>query len=163
MKNKLTDKQEKFAQLVVKYGNQSKAYREAYDVSDTTTTESVNVQASTLMANLNISLRVEEIRQEAKKAHQIDRDWIINQHKEIIDWYKELKELARKENLDKEEKGRIYMLKDLIKGADFRGSLDSITKILGLNEPEKHEVSLVDYSKLDNDTLNKIWSARDKQ
>ena len=31
------------------------------------------------------------------------------------------------------------MLKDLIKGADFRGSLDSITKMLGLNEPEKHE------------------------
>ena len=163
MKKKLTDKQEKFAQLVVKYGNQSKAYREAYNVSDSTTTESVNVNASKLMADANIRLRAEEIREEAKKAHKIDRDWIINQHKEIIDWYKELKELARKENLDKEEKGRIYMLKDLIKGADFRGSLDSITKILGLNEPEKHEVSLVDYSKLDNDTLNKIWSARDKQ
>lgn len=145
MKKKLTDKQEKFAQLVVKYGNQSKAYREAYDVSESTTTESVNVQASTLMADLNISLRVEEIREEAKKAHKIDRDWIINQHKEIIDWYKELKELARKENLDKEEKGRIYMLKDLIKGADFRGSLDSITKILGLNEPDKHEVTIKDH------------------
>ena len=76
MKKKLTDKQEKFAQLVVKYGNQSKAYREAYDVSDTTTTESVNVQASTLMANLNISLRVEEIREEAKNRNDVDIDLI---------------------------------------------------------------------------------------
>ena len=31
------------------------------------------------------------------------------------------------------------MLKDLIKGSDYRGSLDSITKILGLNAPEKRE------------------------
>ena len=139
MKKKLTDKQEKFAQLVVKLGNQSEAYRQAYNVSETTTTESVNVQASTLMSNLIVSLRVDELRQETKKAHQIDRQWIIDQHKEIIDWYKELKELARKKDLSKEEKSRIYMLKDLIKGADFRGALDSITKMLGLNEPEKHE------------------------
>jgi hypothetical protein len=32
---KLTDKQEKFAQLVVKLGNQSEAYRQAYDVKET--------------------------------------------------------------------------------------------------------------------------------
>ena len=32
MSKGLTDKQERFSQLVVKYGNQSKAYREAYDV-----------------------------------------------------------------------------------------------------------------------------------
>ena len=55
---KLTDKQEKFAKLVVKLGNQSEAYRQAYDVKETTTTESVNVQASVLMSDLNISLRV---------------------------------------------------------------------------------------------------------
>lgn len=136
---KLTIKQEKFSQLVVTLGNQSEAYRQAYDVSPTTTTESINEQASVLMSDLKISSRVEQLRKETKKAHKIDRQWIIDQHKEIIDWYKELKELARKENLDKEEKSRIYMLKDLIKGADYRGSLDSITKILGLNEAEKHE------------------------
>ncbi len=162
MKKKLTDKRENFSQLVVSCGSASEAYRTAFDVSEGTKDSTVWSEASRLMADPLVAARIEEIRQEAKKAHKIDRDWIINQHKEIIDWYKELKELARKKNLTKEEKGRIYMLKDLIKGADFRGSLDSITKILGLNEPEKHEVSLVDYSKLDNDTLNKIWSARDK-
>jgi len=145
MKKKLTDKQEKFAQLVVKYGNQSKAYREAYDVSESTKSETIHVKASELMSHGNVSERVNQLRETTKKAHKIDRDWIINQHKEIIDWYKELKELARKKNLNKEEKSRIYMLKDLIKGADFRGSLDSITKILGLNEPDKHEVTIKDH------------------
>ena len=134
---KLTDKQEHFSQLVVKYGNQSKAYREAYDVSDETTSESVTVQASTLMADLNISLRVEQLREEAKLSNKIDRDWILQKHKVIIDWYEELKELASKKDLDKEEKSRIYMLKDLIKGSDYRGSIDSVTKMLGLNAPEK--------------------------
>jgi hypothetical protein len=93
-----------------------------------------------MMTEDNIRIRVEQLRQETKKAHNIDRQWIIDQHQEIIDWYKELKTLARKKDLSKDDKARVYMLKDLIKGADYRGSLDSITKMLGLNEPEKHEV-----------------------
>lgn len=156
---KLTDKQEKFAQLVVTLGNQSEAYRQAYDVSPTTKESTINVEGSKLMSDPNISQRVEQLRKETKKAHKIDRQWIIDQHQEIIDWYKELKELARKPNLDKEEKSRIYMLKDLIKGADFRGSLDSITKMLGLNEPEKIETT-IDYSKLSTETLLELRNAR---
>lgn len=137
---KLTPKQEKFAQLAVTLGNQSEAYRQAYDVSETTSNEVITVKASELMSNGNVSVRVEQLRTETKKAHKIDRQWIIDQHQEIIDWYKELKTLARKKDLSKDDKARVYMLKDLIKGADYRGSLDSITKMLGLNEPEKHEV-----------------------
>lgn len=135
---KLTDKQEKFSQLVVTLGNQSEAYRRAYDVSgskESTVTEN----ASRLMTDSNVSARIKELRTETKKAHKIDRQWIIDQHQEIIDWYQELKALARRDDLDKDDKSRIYMLKDLIKGADYRGSLDSITKIMGLNAPEKVE------------------------
>lgn len=43
---KLTVKQEKFAELVVKLGNQSEAYRRAYDVSETTSSDTVKVKAS---------------------------------------------------------------------------------------------------------------------
>lgn len=136
---KLTVKQEKFAELVVKLGNQSEAYRQAYDVKPTTSNETVKVKASTLAAQYNIRVTIEKLREEAKRENKIDRQWIIDQHKEIIDWYKELKELAKQKDLTKEEKSRVYMLKDLIKGSDYRGSLDSITKMLGLNAPEKHE------------------------
>ena len=137
---KLTPKQEKFAQLAVTLGNQSEAYRQAYDVSETTSNEVIHNEASKLMSNREVTVRVEQLRTETKKAHKIDRQWIIDQHQEIIDWYKELKTLARKKDLSKDDKARVYMLKDLIKGADYRGSLDSITKMLGLNEPDKHEV-----------------------
>jgi len=136
---KLTPKQEKFAQLAVTLGNQSEAYRQAYDVSGSKLS-TVTENASRLMTDSNVIARVEQLRQETKKAHKIDRQWIIDQHQEIIDWYKELKTLARKKDLSKDDKARVYMLKDLIKGADYRGSLDSITKMLGLNEPDKHEV-----------------------
>ena len=135
---KLTIKQEKFAQLVVKLGNQSEAYRQAYDVSNKNA-DWIASKASHMIAKDNIRSRIEELREEAREENKIDRQWIIDQHKEIIDWYKELKELAKRKDLTKEEKSRVYMLKDLIKGSDYRGSLDSITKMLGLNAPEKVE------------------------
>ena len=140
---KLTVKQEKFAQLVVKLGNQSEAYRQAYNVSETTSIETIKAKASRLAAQYNISTTIErlteELNQELKQENKIDRQWVINHHKEVIDWYIELKELAKRKDLSKEEKSRVYMLKDLIKGSDYRGSLDSITKILGLNAPDKVE------------------------
>ncbi len=134
---KLTDKQEKFCQLVVDLGNQAEAYRQAYDVKPTTKDNTCANNAYKLLQNNDILTRVEEIRANLKKANKIDKQWIIDQHQEIIDWYKELKQLAKQEDISDKDKKRVYMLKDLIKGSDFRGSLDSITKMLGLNEPEK--------------------------
>lgn len=135
----MTFKEEKFSQLVVSLGNQSEAYRQAYDVTDKDA-DWIASKASHLCNKDNIKARIHELREEAKKENKIDRDWIISKHKEIIDWYLELKALAKKEVVSKEDRQRIFMLKDLIKGADFRGSLDSITKMLGLNEAEKIEI-----------------------
>lgn len=133
---KLTPKQEKFANLYVELGNASEAYRQAYDVT-TSNLNTIAPKASKLLNEYNISTRVAELQKELKEQSKIDREWILEQHMEIVDWYKELKELARKKDLTPSETKRIYMLKDLIKGSDYRGSLDSITKMLGLNEPEK--------------------------
>ena len=135
----LTPKQEKFSQLVVSLGNQSEAYRQAYELTNNDA-EWIASKASVLCSEVNIRQRIQELREEAKKENKIDRDWIISKHKEIIDWYLELKALAKQEFVSKEDRQRIFMLKDLIKGADFRGSLDSITKMLGLNEAEKIEI-----------------------
>ena len=135
----LTPKQEKFSQLVVSLGNQSEAYRQAYELTNNDA-EWIASKASVLCSEVNIRQRIQELREEAKKENKIDRDWIISKHKEIIDWYLELKTLAKQEVVSKEDRQRIFMLKDLIKGADFRGSLDSITKMLGLNEAEKFEI-----------------------
>ena len=137
---KLTVKQEKFAQLVVKLGNQSEAYRQAYDVKETTTTESVNVQASVLMSDLNISLRVEELREETKKAHAIDRDRMVKYNLRLVEAWEELWELGKKENKTKEEIQRFYLCKDLVKGSDYKSCLAEISKLTGLYQPEKREV-----------------------
>ena len=137
---KLTDKQEKFAQLVVKLGNQSEAYRQAYDVKETTTTESVNVQASALMSDLNISLRVEELRDQTKKAHAIDRDRMVKYNLRLVEAWEELWELGKKENKNKEEIQRFYLCKDLVKGSDYKSCLAEISKLTGLYQPEKVEV-----------------------
>jgi hypothetical protein len=129
---KLTDKQEKFAQLVVKLGNQSEAYRQAYDVKETTTTESVNVQASVLMSDLNISLRVEELREQTKKAHAIDSDRMVKYNLRLVEAWEELWELGKKENKTKEEIQRFYLCKDLVKGSDYKSCLAEISKLTGL-------------------------------
>ena len=134
---KLTPKQEKFCQLYVELGNASDAYRGSYDVKPDTKPETIHNKGYELSNKVELKGRIEEIRANLKKANKIDKQWIIDQHQEIIDWYKELKQLAKQEDISDKDKKRVYMLKDVIKGSDFRGSLDSITKMLGLNEPEK--------------------------
>lgn len=67
----LTPKQELFAQAVASGASQSDAYRTAYTVSDKTKPESVNQNASRLMANINIASRVAELRKPIAEAAQI--------------------------------------------------------------------------------------------
>lgn len=67
----LTPKQEAFAQAVVSGKSQSDAYRIAYKVRPGTKPSSINVAASKLMADPNISQRVEELRIPVAKKAQI--------------------------------------------------------------------------------------------
>ena len=137
---KLTDKQEKFAQLVVKLGNQSGAYRQAYDVKETTTIESVNQKAYELASRVDIGLRIEELREQTKKAHAIDRDRMVKYNLRLVEAWEELWELGKKENKTKEEIQRFYLCKDLVKGSDYKSCLAEISKLTGLYQPEKVEV-----------------------
>ncbi len=64
-KKKLTPKQDKFARLVAEGKTQADAYRGAYDVSKNTKPETIQENASKLMANTKVSTRVEELRNKA--------------------------------------------------------------------------------------------------
>lgn len=57
----LTQKQENFCLAYVETGNASEAYRQSYDASKTKP-ENIAAEASRLLANPNISTRVEELR-----------------------------------------------------------------------------------------------------
>jgi phage terminase small subunit len=61
----LTPKQESFAQAVVVTGNQSEAYRMAYDVGENTKPETIWKRASELMADGAVSGRVAELKAQA--------------------------------------------------------------------------------------------------
>ena len=60
----LTPKQEKFAQCVADGLSQADAYRKAFDVSPSTKPTTVQVNASKLMSDTNVSLRVDELRKQ---------------------------------------------------------------------------------------------------
>jgi hypothetical protein len=135
----LTPKQEKFAQLVVSLGNQSEAYRQAYAVTNKDA-DWIRIKASQLCAEDNIRLTIDQLRAETKKAHGLDRDKIIRYHLNMIEAWEELWVLGKRNDLEKDEKQRFYLLKELVKGSDYRGSLAEISKLTGMYEPDKVEI-----------------------
>jgi phage terminase small subunit len=137
--NKLTPKQEKFANLYVELGNASEAYRKSYNVKASTTTESVNVQASTLLADLNISLRVAELQESVKETHSITRDYIVKGLLEIISDADYTFNLGKDSKLTKDDSKAFYRIMQQTKNTDKLRALETLAKMLGLNEPEKHE------------------------
>lgn len=66
----LTPKQEKFAQVYVETSNASEAYRQSYNASNMKQ-ESIAVNASKLLSNTNVTLRVQQIREDLSKSAQI--------------------------------------------------------------------------------------------
>ncbi len=73
----LTQAQENFAAAYVETGNASEAYRRAYPKSLKWKPESVNVKASESLANVNIAVRVAELKEKAAKRHAVTVDSLI--------------------------------------------------------------------------------------
>lgn len=67
----LTPKQEAFAQAVASGMSQSDAYRAAYTVREKTKPDTVNQQASRIMADRKVTARVDELRKPVVEAAQI--------------------------------------------------------------------------------------------
>ncbi len=140
MSKKLTPKQRKFAEEYVNTGNASEAYRRAYDVSETTSNEVIAVKASELLSSGNISVRVSELQKKEAESFQITRKEVAEGYFKMIKSWEYLMDLAAKENLSKEQKAKFYLLKEMVKGSDYRGAYDSIAKMFGLNAPDKQEI-----------------------
>lgn len=137
MSKKLTDKQEHFSQLVVKYGNQSKAYREAYDVSETTKDNVIHNEASKLMTNHDVTVRVAQIRKDRCTNHGIDIGFIIEGLKEVIDDVDYTIDLGKLKDADTETIKSFYRMKEVTSNTDKLRAIDMLTKMLGLNAPDR--------------------------
>ena len=137
---KLTPKQNKFAEEYVNTGNASEAYRRAYDVAETTSNDVIKVKASELLKNGNIAVTIKELQKKEAESFQITRKDVAEGYLEIIKAWQYLMDLAAKDNLSKEQKSRFYLLKEMVKGSDYRGAYDSLAKMFGLNAPDKQEI-----------------------
>lgn len=81
----LTPKQESFCWLYIEKSSASEAYRTAYDVGPDTKPESIHRSAAELLANPKITSRVEAIRAELRKRHEITVDALVDRLRPIID------------------------------------------------------------------------------
>jgi len=135
----LTPKQEKFANLCIEYSDKTQAYLEAYDVSETTTTESVRVLAHREASKVNVRLRMTEIQNELGERFKIKQGYIITKLLDVINSAEETFELAKLIDADKEEKARFFRMMNQTKNSDILSALNQLAKMLGLNEPDKVE------------------------
>ena len=140
MSKKLTPKQRKFCEEYVTTGNGSEAYRRAYDVGVNTKIETIKVKASHLLAQDNISTTIAKLQEKQAKHFEITRQDVAKGYLEIIQAWRSLMQLASKEELTKDEKQKFYLLKEMVKGSDYRGAYDSLAKMFGLNEPDKTQI-----------------------
>ena len=86
-KPKLTVKQEKFAQAYIETGNASEAYRQAYN-AEKSSPEAIWVNASKLLANAKVALRVAELQMQAQERHEVTVDMIRSEIDEARDMAK---------------------------------------------------------------------------
>lgn len=79
---KLTPKQEKFCQKYIETGNASEAYRQSYDCENMAD-EAVHTEASKLLNNPKITLRLNELKTEHAKRHNTTVDDLLNELEQI--------------------------------------------------------------------------------
>ncbi len=75
-KNGLTPKQEKYAQMYVKYGNKTVAYKKAYN-TENMKPESINRKAFEVHENGNVTARIAELQAELEKRNAMTLDRVI--------------------------------------------------------------------------------------
>lgn len=84
MERKLTPKQEKFCHAYLETGNASEAYRSAYSTSKMKP-ETVSRRAKDQLRHGTISARIQELQDEFKRAHDIEKDRIMYELRAIME------------------------------------------------------------------------------
>lgn len=145
--NKLTIKQENFCNYYLESGNASEAYRRAYN-ADGMSDKTIWERASRLLAECKVSTRVEELRSELKKRSDLKKEDAISWLSDLINFEPaEYLFVKSVEDIPKRYRRLVQSLRPtengfLIEFCDKQKAIDQITKMLGWNEPEKHDVTV---------------------
>tara|TARA_R110002167_G_scaffold11043_6_gene49357 strand:+ start:1897 stop:2349 length:453 start_codon:yes stop_codon:yes gene_type:complete len=135
----LTSKQEAFANLYIELGSASEAYRGAYDVGEDTKNDSVNTLAHRELNKVHVRLRVTELQNELGERFKLGQGYVIAQLLSVINDVNYTVDLAKLEKADSDETKRFYKLKEVTTNTDKLRAIDMLTKMLGLNAPDKIE------------------------
>lgn len=159
----LNERQKTFCNEYIYDWNATRAYSIAYP--DEKTNETIRANASRLLTNANIQAYIKEIQSDIQKQAGISRLMVINEHKKLAfssiahlhnkwielkdfeqlsdeqkDCISEIDTKVLKKNLGTRDEPEIIDVEYVkIKMYDKQKSLDSISKMLGFNEPDKIE------------------------
>lgn len=135
----LTEKQERFCQAYIEFGDKGRAYRDAYD-ADAMNSNSVAVEANKMFKDPKITLRVEELQKEIRERNKIKIDDVLSVLADMIKF--DIAEIY-------DESGRLKSIHDIPKShREMIGSIKVYEEYAG-REPigETKEVKLL--NKLD--------------
>ena len=135
---KLTPKQEKFANLYVELGNASEAYRQSHDKPDMDSSQASS-RGWELLHNSYVKVRVTELKSELGERFKINQGYVVAELLSIINDVNYTVDLAKLQKADSDETKRFYKLKEVTTNTDKLRAIDMLTKMLGLNAPDKIE------------------------
>lgn len=158
----LTSKQEIFCIEVVKQPTLSAAYRVAYETQNMSD-EAVNVEASVLMKNPKIAIRVQELKNQVTKKELYTLEQSIRRDLSLIQRYEAaLDVLENIESKDKDIEAAERTIK-FIGSNGYNSAQERLSKQHGFFERDNTQksvtIDLVDYSKISTQALQEIENA----
>lgn len=156
--SKLTPKQEKFCLKYIETGNASEAYRLVYSTKKMKP-ETVNRNAKALLDNSKISTRLEQLKANQLKRHEVTVDRIIDEYRKIA--FADIRQLQSApgvlvplEELDDDTAGALNSVKLTNQGKELEyrlnnkvSALNDLAKIFGMFEKD-NEQKLPDFSQI---------------
>lgn len=158
----LTNKQEIFCVEVLKQPTLSAAYRIAYNAKNMSD-EVVNVEASLLMKNPKVAIRVQELKNEVNKKELYTIEQSIRRDLSLIQRYEAaLDVLENIESKDKDIEAAERTIK-FIGSNGYNSAQERLSKQHGFFERDNTQksvtIDLVDYSKISTQALQEIENA----
>ena len=149
----LTIKQENFCNYYVESGNASDAYRRAYDCGKMKD-ESIVVNASKLLNNTNIALRLSELKSILQEKSDITKELILNELRAIV--FADIRDYVTFDGervkfkafseLTNEQAKAIESIKQTKEGVELKlygknWSIEKVCKMLGFDAPTKTDLT----------------------
>lgn len=135
----LTPKQQNFADLYMELGNASEAYRQAYN-AEGYNVNSLKVKASTMLRHPKIEPYIRMMKDKLAKRTMITKEDLVNKLLLIANDYEDNKEFTNAGG--NEDMRKAEVLSSLANSSSSIAALKQISKMLGFDAAEKHEVTV---------------------